>query len=371
MRSLNAAIVGCGTIAFAKDGYLPGLAKLDHKLKLIAACDLISERSEKAIADYGGKRHYTHLETLLAESDDIDIIVNLTPIPLHGEINLKILETGKHLVTEKPIANNMQDAYSILRLSKEKDLKIAAAPLDALLPHVQKIRQLVEGGAIGKTCFSRVTSSHAGPADFPFWPTDPSWFYHAGAGALLDMGVYGITQITGILGPAKKVVSFSGITESEREIVGGPARGRKVKVDEDDNTLVMLDFGGSHYSVVDGTYNLVAKKGPGLEIYGRKGTILINQPWWDSTQPLYEVYSLKSQSKPPMWESPDLEQSQESLAYFQEIARASLIEHLADCIIHDQMPVASAEHAVHVLEIMLKAKQSAREGKTLDLQTSF
>jgi hypothetical protein len=72
-----------------------------------------------------------------------------------------------------------------------------------------------------------------------------------------------------------------------------------------------------------------------------------------------------------MWQSPDLEQIEKSLSYFQEVARASLIEHLADCILYDKKPVASTEHAVHVLEIMLKAKQSAVDGKAVELQTSF
>ena len=47
------------------------------------------------------------------------------------------------------------------------------------------------------------------------------------------------------------------------------------------------------------------------------------------------------------------------------------VEHLADCILNDKEPMISAEHARHVLEIMLKAAQSAREGQALDLETSF
>ena len=44
------------------------------------------------------------------------------------------------------------------------------------------------------------------------WPADPSWAYADGAGALFEMGVYGITEVTGILGPAKRVISMSTIT---------------------------------------------------------------------------------------------------------------------------------------------------------------
>ena len=51
--------------------------------------------------------------------------------------------------------------------------------------------------------------------------------------------------------------------------------------------------------------------------------------------------------------------------------RNVVIEHLFDCIAHESQPIVSGEHAVHVLEIMLKAIQSAREGIALDLETSW
>lgn len=101
------------------------------------------------------------------------------------------------------------------------------------------------------------------------------------------------------------------------------------------------------------------------------GTIMINQPWWDATQPLYELYSLEHQAEPPRWESPGLDEVQASFNYYQDVARASMIAHLADCIQQDSQPVVSGEHAVHVLEIMLKALQSAREGRSLELETTF
>ena len=100
----------------------------------------------------------------------------------------------------------------------------------------------MQAGAIGQPCFARVRSSHGGPAAGN-WPLDPTWFYQEGSGPLLDMGVYGIHEITGILGPAKRVVAFSGITEQVRTVRGGPFKGKQIDVTADDNTLLMLDFG--------------------------------------------------------------------------------------------------------------------------------
>jgi len=72
-----------------------------------------------------------------------------------------------------------------------------------------------------------------------------------------------------------------------------------------------------------------------------------------------------------MWESPNLAAVMQGEAGMQRLGRAAMIEHLAGCIHSDGHPIVSGEHALHVLEIMLKAIQSAREGRALELDTSF
>src|SRR3712207_6167295 len=89
------------------------------------------------------------------------------------------------------------------------------------------------------------------------------------------MGVYGIHEITGILGPARRVVAFSGITEPTRTVRAGPYAGKQIDVTADDNTLFMLDFGQSTFAVIDGTFNVNAAKSPKIEMFGRAGTINI------------------------------------------------------------------------------------------------
>src|SRR5439155_5028966 len=103
-------------------------------------------------------------------------------------------------------------------------------------------------------------------------------FYQQGSGPLLDMGVYGIHQLTGILGPARRVVAFSGITDPVRTVRGGPFAGLEIEVTADDNTLFLLDFGDSTYGVIDGSYNLHASRSPRLELFGRRGVINIGVP---------------------------------------------------------------------------------------------
>jgi len=244
-----------------------------------------------------------------------------------------------------------------------------------LQPNRIEAKRLIDQGPSRQPGFARVRTSHTGPAG-TYWPLDPPWFYQEGSGPLYDMGVYGIHDITGILGPAKRVVAFSGITEKVRTVRGGPFKGKKIEVTADDNTLLMLDFGSSAYAVVDGTFNVNAAKSPQIEIFGRAGTInLYNQFAQDPSlppPPPLEIYRLDAAPGVDGWITP---RPRSALAgdadQRQRYRRAIMVKHLADCVYENKHPVLSAEHARHALEIMLKSIESARSGRVLDLRTTI
>ncbi len=110
------------------------------------------------------------------------------------------------------------------------------------------------------------------------WPADPTWFYQQGSGPLLDMGAYGLTRVTGVLGPAQRVTAMSGITVPTRRARGGAFDGLEIGVTEPDNNLLLLDFGEATFATVDATFNVVASQAPQMEIYGLEGTLLVNRP---------------------------------------------------------------------------------------------
>jgi predicted dehydrogenase len=340
---------------------------MQEDVTLVAVADPVVERARAVAAQYGIPEVYADLDQML-ERSDIDLVINLTPIPFHGSTSMKILEAGKHLVAEKPIATTMEDADALIELANAKGLTYVVAPPNMLDPSRAEAKRLVEIGAIGQPCFARVRSSHGGPAAYE-WPLDPTWFYQEGSGPLFDMGVYGIHDITGILGPAKRIVAFSGITEKVRTVRGGPFAGKQIEVTADDNTLMMLDFGNSTYAVVDATFNVNAAKSPQLELFGRAGTLNLYGWMEGSSLPPLEIFRLDGEAGADGWNVPEslagLEDGQ------QRYQRAILVKHLVDCLAEGKRPILSAEHARHALEIMLKATESARSGKALDLRTTF
>jgi len=170
-----------------------------------------------------------------------------------------------------------------------------------------------------------------------------------------------------------RLVAFSGITEPVRTVRGGPFAGKKIEVTEDDNTLLMLDFGGSTYAVVDGTFNVNAAKSPLIEIFGREGTINVPDFMWllDPTTPPFELFRLDAAPGVDGWITPRAQALLAAQRRIDDLARTAVIEHLVDCVRGGQRPILSAEHARHALEIMIAAKQSAQSGRAIDLRTTF
>jgi predicted dehydrogenase len=367
---LRAGVLGTGTIATASTGYLPGLMEMKSEVATVAVADPVIERARSVAAQYGVPEVYESIDEML-EKADLDLVINLTPIPIHGSTSRKILEAGKHLVIEKPIATTMEDADELIDLANRQGLTYVVAPPNMIQGNRVEAKRLVADGAIGQPCFARVRSSHGGPAAGP-WPLDPTWFYQKGSGPLFDMGVYGIHDITGILGPAKRVVAFSGITEKVRTVRGGPFKGKKIEVTEDDNTLLMLDFGNSCFAVVDGTFNVNAAKAPQVEIFGREGTINLYNQFQDPGQPPLEIFRLDAVPGVDGWITPRGRGAaggpEDQRGRYR---RAVMVKHLRDCVVEGRHPILSAEHARHALEIMLKSIESARTGQVLDLRTTF
>jgi predicted dehydrogenase len=365
---LRLGVVGAGMIATDPAGVLPNLVALEEPIEVRAITSRTLSTARDVAARFGIPEVHPSLTAMLADSD-LDVVIDLTPVSAHTETNLEILEGGRHLITEKPIAGTVAEADAIIAAAAERGLVVVAAPPWMIDPRRVFARQLVREGAIGEVAFIRSRSSHAGPAAMA-WPANPAWFYERGAGALRDMGVYGITEVTGILGAATRVMAMSGITSGTRTVRGGPFDGTELTVTADDNTLLLIDFGSSVFAVVDATFNLQGAVSPSLEVFGSAGTINLWEPFW-ATRGQPELEILRSEGAPSEWEVVDLGSVRKAQDQFDRLGRAVLVAHFVECLRQQRRPVLSAEHARHTLEVMLAAEESALSGRAVKLATTF
>jgi predicted dehydrogenase len=342
-KPLRVGIVGCGSVSYKYWAQLQAL-RVRGLAEPVAACD-VSESTQELVENEWGLSRFTHDYRQITEADDIDLVLVLTSMQTHAEVSKHALQAGKHVLVEKPMATTLEDAQTLVQLVHSSGSQLLCAPHVLVSPTYQAIDARLQAGDLGRLFLARARYGHGGPGWGP-------WFYKKGGGALFDLGVYNFTTLTGWLGPAQRVSAMLGTAIPERVIDG-----ETVKVEADDNAHVLLDFGQNCYAVVTTGFTMQAYKCPAIELYGEKGTLnLLGDDWAPDG---YEIYTHRIgewQRVPetdPGWHWADG------------------LRHFVECIHSGTKPVITPEHACHVLEIMLKAQASGRDGQTKTLETRF
>jgi predicted dehydrogenase len=352
MRTVHIGVVGCGEVA--QRVYLPEFHRLHNKATLVAVCDRLEERARAARQRFGARTYYTDLERFLRDSD-AEIVVNLTPHQAHMPVSMAALEAGRHVYTEKPLAQSVDDATRLIEAARTHHVKLACAPVILLLPTAQRWRHLLRQRMIGDVTFAR--AQLLAPPIWDDFPLDHVWYYAAGSGPLLDVGVYALTALTGLFGPALRVSAMAGTIMNEHVISNGPAAGRRFRSEVADSVHLHLDF-GRFFAAFDVSWCVQTSRNESFEVYGEHGTLSGDPTYANTPIHIFRPGSGWTVDDPtPRWPRSD--------DWFQGVA------HLVDCVLDDTEPIPSATHARHVLEIMLLALRSAQEGRALALQTTF
>ena len=178
---MNVGMVGVGCISRI---YLKNLFEVFGELRLVAVCDLIRERAEKAQAEYNIPKLYDTMEELFADPE-IDVVLNLTRPYQHYAVSKAALLAGKHVYSEKPLGADLAEGEELVALAKERGLIIGGAPDTFMGAGIQTCRELIDKGVIGEVFGGRcVMASHG----VETWHPDPDFYYQRGGGPLFDMG---------------------------------------------------------------------------------------------------------------------------------------------------------------------------------------
>jgi predicted dehydrogenase len=140
----RAAIVGCGHIA---QTHLRAIRRL-RAVELVAVCDSDPGRARAFAQSLGVARAYQQLDALLEQAQP-DVVHVLTPPSSHKAIVMRALEAGCHVLVEKPITLDVEEAREILEVARRCDREIAVCHSYAFIPAFLKARRLIDAGALG------------------------------------------------------------------------------------------------------------------------------------------------------------------------------------------------------------------------------
>ena len=120
--------------------------------ELIWACDKDEERLEKVMGPYPGVNRTTDFGDILADKN-VDAVAIATPVHTHFSIAKACLESGKHVLVEKPLASSVEQGEELVHLAREKDLQIMVDHTFCYTGVVRKMKEVVESGALGEILY--------------------------------------------------------------------------------------------------------------------------------------------------------------------------------------------------------------------------
>lgn len=187
-RDIQIAVIGCGGIAQGK--HLPSLKKLEF-VKIVAFCDLIRERAENAAKEYGveGARIYTDYKELLEKEKDIEVVHVLTPNRSHSFISIAAMEAGCHVLCEKPMAINSEEAQKMLDCSKRTGKILSIGYQNRYRPDSMYLKQACENGELGEIYYAKAHAIRR--RKVPTWGVFLNE-YEQGGGPLIDIGTHAL-----------------------------------------------------------------------------------------------------------------------------------------------------------------------------------
>jgi len=195
MANLKIGFIGCGGIANQK--HLPGMAQ-QSGVDLVAFCDLVVERAEEAARKYGtaDAKVYTDYRELLADPSIYAVHV-LTPNVSHSEITVAALDAGKHVLCEKPMAINSEEAERMLE-ARNRSGKLLTIGYQYRHFHDHAVaKKVVDEGWLGDVYYAEAT--YIRRRGVPTWGvfTDKS---KQGGGALIDIGTHALDLTLWLMG---------------------------------------------------------------------------------------------------------------------------------------------------------------------------
>jgi predicted dehydrogenase len=365
---LRVGIVGCGDVA--QRWYLPALSEVAERVELVACCDTRPDAAEqlarRAAPWWPGVASHSDLPAMF-ESSQLDAAFTLTPAPRHAAVSKACLEAGLHVYSEKPLAGSLAEADRLIALARERDRLLLCAPAEAVTARIRWLAQIIESGRLGRLTLAVAHHADTGPATWREYTGDPEVFYGKGVGPVFDHGVYRLHAMTSLLGPVRRVQAMGAISEPKRLVRAGPRAGQAIAVTTPDHVLMNLEFANGALGQLLTSFAAPGTQAPWLELHFTRGSLSFGGQSHDKDAPASIYFDDESDLGLEGWihglRPPPPGQVRGVVE--------SGVHHFIACLRGEETPVLTAEHARHVLDIILKAYESIDDGQAHQTETAM
>ena len=339
------ALIGCGRISFNHVA-----AALDNKLEIVALCDIVPQLMQEKIDKFNlphTVKTYTDYREML-EKEKPELVAIATESGNHADIALDCIESGCHLIIEKPISLSLEDADAIILASKRKGVKVCACHQNRFNRSIQKIREAMETGRFGKLLHGTAHIRwNRGEDYYKQAPWRGTW--EQDGGALMNQCIHNIDLLRWMMG------------DDILEVVGMTDNLTHEYIDAEDLGLALIRFANGSYGVVEGTTNVYPSNlEETLYIFGEKGTVKAG----GKSVNIIEEWRFADNIDDPNQVKEEYRENPPNVYGF---GHMPLYTDVIEAIKTDREPYVTAEDGRRALELVLAIYQSAATGKSIKL----
>lgn len=339
------ALIGCGRIS---TNHIK--AAVNNKLEIVAVCDIVLEHIENVLEKHNLNtnheiKRYVDYKKMIQENQ-IDLVSIATESGLHGEIALYCIESGIHVIIEKPMAMSLEEADKIIDLSEKKHIKVTACHQNRFNIAVQKMRNALEAGRFGKLSHGSVHVR---------WNRDQNYYMQApwrgtwaqDGGALMNQCIHGIDLLRWMLGD--EVESVYGVTRQQFHNY----------LEAEDLGMALVKFKNGVVATIEGTTNVYPKNlEETLYLFGEKGTVKLGGK---STNNI-DVWNFEDETE----EDNKNKGLEEATSNVYGNGHTSLFADMIQAIEMDRKPYVDAYAGRRALEMVLAIYKSQKTGEVVE-----
>jgi len=358
LSKVRVGIIGCGGIANGK--HLPSLSKL-QQVDIVAFCDIVEERAAKAAAEYGtpDARVYTDYRRLL-EDASIDVIHVCTPNDSHAEISIAALESGKHVMCEKPMAKTTAEARAMVEAANRTGKKLSIAYQNRFRDDSLYLKQLCDEGGLGEIYYAKAHAlrRRAVPTWGVFLDEEKQ-----GGGPLIDIGTHALDLTLWMMNNYKPKTVLGAVYHKlgQRENAAnafGPWDPKKFTVEDSAFGFITMEDGASIMLEASWALNTLNVGEAKTTLHGTEA----GADMWDGLRINGERFSKLYVNK--------IETDMSGVAFFdgkRETEGEREARMWIESIVNDRSPLVLPEQALVVTQILEAIYESARTGKAVTL----
>lgn len=332
-KKLGWAIVGLGSLSINQ--ILPAFAQCE-KSKAVALVSGHPDKANKLAARYGisAKNVYNYQNyDSIKDNSEVDIIYIVLPNSMHAEYTIRGFQAGKHVLTEKPMANTPPDCQAMIDAGRKAGKKLMVAYRCRYEPYNVEAVRIARSGELGPT---QVILADAG------WnATNPDqWRLKkdlAGGGSLMDIGIYALN--------ASRYLSGEEPTEVNAMIYSTPGDPRFKEVEETVN--FQLRFPSGVIANCTSSYGYFPTSH--YRVIGTKGWLEMDPATW------YSGLRLRVGRKYEIEEKELLVKDHFTLE----------MDHMSGCVMENKEPLTPGEEGLRDIKLMMAIYEAAATGKTV------